>query len=194
MANTCFTTYKCVSDNSKDVKKLYKTLQRMEKRKTPIAKNSWYDPKMWLGCLVKALGGDPEKVYCRGMVTFFDYDNDVLTIDTETAWGEMSETRHFIESCYPGMKIYYCEEESGCEVYNTNDAEGQFFDNRFFLDNEGDIDEPYYESIEKAAEAVSEIVGHEVKPTVDAINEALENYQEENDVWYSFHEYTVCDD
>lgn len=113
MSNTCFTTYKVVSENKKDVTKLFKTIKRLDGRKTPLVKNGWYDPKLWLGCLVKALGGDPNKVYCRGTITFYEMEDDVLTLHTETAWAEMSETRHFIESCFPGMKIYYIEEESG---------------------------------------------------------------------------------
>ena len=71
-SNTCFTTYKVVSENKKDVTKLFKTIKRLEKRKTPLVKNGWYDPKLWLGCLVKALGGDPQKVYCRGTITLYE--------------------------------------------------------------------------------------------------------------------------
>lgn len=39
MCNTCFTTYKVVSEKKKDVTKLYKTLQRLTKRKTPLVPN-----------------------------------------------------------------------------------------------------------------------------------------------------------
>lgn len=127
MSNTCFTTYKVVSENKKDVTKLFKTIKRLDGRKTPLVKNGWYDPKLWLGCLVKALGCDPQKVYCRGTITFYEMEDDVLTLNTETAWAEMSETRHFIESCFPGMKIFYIEEESGCERFFCNDSEGIYF-------------------------------------------------------------------
>ncbi len=44
---------------------------------------------------------------------------------------------------------------------------------------------------------VSGIVGHEVDPTVEAINEALEDYMEEHedeDIFHSFHEFKVVDD
>lgn len=43
---------------------------------------------------------------------------------------------------------------------------------------------------------VSEIVGHEVEATVKAIDEALEDYMEEHedeDVFYSFHEFQICE-
>lgn len=196
MSNTCFTTYKVVSENKKDVTKLFKTIKRLDGRKTPLVKNGWYDPKLWLGCLVKALGGDPNKVYCRGTITFYEMEDDILTLNTETAWAEMAETRHFIESCFPGMKIYYIEEESGCEIFNTNDSEGIYFKDRYYLD--GFEESEYFETLEEAAKYVKEIVGHEVEATVKAIDKALSDYVEEHeeddpDCYYSFHEFTVLE-
>ena len=197
MSNTCFTTYKVVSENKKDVTKLFKTIKRLDGRKTPLVKNGWYDPKLWLGCLVKALGGDPQKVYCRGTITFYEMEDDVLTLNTETAWAEMSETRHFIESCFPGMKIYYIEEESGCERFYTNDSEGIYFKDRYYLD--GFDDSEYFETLEEAAKYVKEIVGHEVEADFTAINKALSDYVEEHeeddpDCYYSFHEFKEVND
>ena len=197
MSNTCFTTYKVVSENKKDVTKLFKTIKRLDGRKTPLVKNGWYDPKLWLGCLVKALGGDPNKVYCRGTITFYEMEDDVLTLNTETAWAEMSETRHFIESCFPGMKIYYIEEESGCERFYTNDSEGIYFKDRYYLD--GFDDSEYFETLEEAAKYVKEIVGHDVEADFDAIDKALSDYVEEHeeddpDCYYSFHEFKEVND
>lgn len=197
MSNTCFTTYKVVSENKKDVTKLFKTIKRLDGRKTPLVKNGWYDPKLWLGCLVKALGGDPQKVYCRGTITFYEMGDDVLTLNTETAWAEMSETRHFIESCFPGMKIYYIEEESGCERFYTNDSEGIYFKDRYYLD--GFDDSEYFETLEEAAKYVKEIVGHDVEADFDAIDKALSDYVEEHeeddpDCYYSFHEFKEVND
>ena len=197
MSNTCFTTYKVVSENKKDVTKLFKTIKRLDGRKTPLVKNGWYDPKLWLGCLVKALGGDPQKVYCRGTITFYEMEDDVLTLNTETAWAEMSETRHFIESCFPGMKIYYIEEESGCERFYTNDSEGIYFKDRYYLD--GFDDSEYFETLEEAAKYVKEIVGHDVEADFDAIDKALNAYMEEHeeddpDCYYSFHEFKEVND
>lgn len=194
MSNTCFTTYK-VTGKKKDVTKLFKTIQRLDDRNTPLVKNGWHDPKLWLGCLVKALGGDPDKIYCRGTITHFEMEDDVLTINTETAWAEMSETRHFVESCFPGMKIYYIEEESGCERFYTNDSEGIYFKDRYYID--GFDDSEYFETLEEAAKYVKEIVGHDVEATVKAIETALNKYMEEHeddDCYYYFHEFQVVND
>ncbi|MBQ0142826.1 MAG: hypothetical protein KBT06_08530 [Prevotellaceae bacterium] len=194
MSNTCFTTYK-VTGKKKDVTKLYKTIKRLAGRKTPLVPNGWYDARLWLGCLVKALGGDPNKIYCRGTITFYEMD-DVLTFNTETAWAEMAETRHFIESCFPGMKIYYQEEESGCERFYTNDTEGQFFNDRYYLD--GFEDSEYFETLTEAAMYVKDIVRHEVEANFKAIEKALNDYmeehEEEDDLYYYFHEFQVVSD
>ena len=195
MSNTCFTTYK-VTGKKKDVTKLFKTIKRLDGRKTPLVKNGWYDPKLWLGCLVKALGGDPNKVYCRGTITFYELEDDVLTLNTETAWAEMAETRHFIESCFPGMKVYYIEEESGCEIFNTNDSEGIYFKDRYYLD--GFDDSEYFETLDEAAKYVKEIVGHDVEANVTAIDKALNDYMEahedDDDCYYYFHEFSIVND
>ena len=123
-------------------------------------------------------------------------EDDVLTLNTETAWAEMAETRHFIESCFPGMKIYYIEEESGCEIFNTNDLEGLFFKDRYYLD--GFDDSECFETLEEVAKYVKEIVGHEIEATFKAIEDALNAYMEEHedddDCYYYFHEFSKVDD
>lgn len=52
-------------------------------------------------------------------------------------------------------------------------------------------DEPlYFDNIRDAARCVSDIVGHPVEPSVEAIDEALDDYlaeHEDNDTLYSFH-------
>jgi hypothetical protein len=167
----------------------------MDNRKTPVVTNGWFNPKRWLGCLVKALGGDPKKIYCRGEISDYELEDDVLTINMETAWSEMTETRHFIESVFPGMKIYYVEEECGCEVFNTNDKEGRFFSDRYYLDSDGAVDDHYFKTIGDLADVISEIVGHPVGESFKECEQALDDYMEENpDEWYSLHEFTICDD
>jgi hypothetical protein len=102
-----------------------------------------------------------------------------------------------IEKAFPSIKVYYIEEEPGCEVFNTNDANGEYFPYRYLLDN---YEEPlYYETIEEAAESVSGIVGHKVKPDYNEIVHAHDDYTEKQDekgedVFFSFHEFEVVDD
>ena len=194
MPNWCDTSYKCVGD-PKEVRKLNSVLKYMEKRKTSILSNGF--GKMWLGNLVYKLGGNWEELRCRGEITDFSLDSNVLTINQQTAWCEQEGVREIIEKSFPSIKVYYMEQESGCEVFCTNDASGEYFPERYFLDSYEDWE--YFETLDEAAKFVSNIIGHEVEPSADAIDKALDNYVEEHeeeneDIFYSFHEFKVVED
>ena len=194
MPNWCDTSYKCVGD-PKEVRKLNSVLKYMEKRKTSILSNGF--GKMWLGNLVYKLGGNWEELRCRGEITDFSLDSNVLTINQQTAWCEQEGVREIIEKSFPSIKVYYMEQESGCEVFCTNDASGEYFPERYFLDSFEDWE--YFETLDDAAKFVSKIIGHEVEPSADAIDKALDNYVEEHeeeneDIFYSFHEFKVVED
>ena len=189
MPNWCDTTYKCVGD-PKEVRSLYKTIKANEKRKTPRKTSDF--GSLWLGCIIDALGFDWKEYRCRGSIYYYEMEGNVLTICQNTAWCEQEGFRKCIEKKFPSIKVYYRDEEPGCDVFYTNDTNGEYFPERYFLDNNR---EPlYYETIEEAAESVSDIVGHEVEASVEAIVKALEDYEEEledEDDFYSFHEFAV---
>lgn len=194
MANMAEVSYKLVGDK-KQVKTIYKTLRYMEKRKTPVEKNGW--GKLWLGCLISKLGGDWEKYSCRGEILDFDYDKEVLTINMETAWTEQNGVRVFLQQTFPNIQIYYIEEEPGCDIFQTNDSDGFYFPERYFLDSMGD-DSDYYETIEQVASAVSQIIGRKIESTEEAIEEALDQYNEdheedEDDCGYYFHVFEITE-
>ena len=117
-------------------------------------------------------------------------------MECETAWGEMPEFRHFIEQQYPGSKIYYQVEESGNCVYATNDADGEFFKDRYCLDSYDGLE--YFETIEEAAKYIGEIIGKDLKLDFAVIENAIDDYMEEHDnsdeSWMSFHRFEVVDD
>ena len=191
MANQSDVVYNCIGD-PKEVRSLYKIINANDKRKTSRVKNGF--GTLWIGNIIDALGEDWEKLRCRGEIIGYHIENNLLTIYQSTAWCEQEGFRECIEKKFPSIKVYYREEEPGNEVYYTNDTNGDYFPDRYLLDN---YDEPlYYETIEEAAESVSGIVGHEVKATVEAIEEALNDYEEEHedeDVFYSFHEFHICE-
>ena len=192
MPNWCITDYKCVGD-PKEVRALHKVLKYIDRRKTTIVRNGF--GKWWLGNLVTKLGGKWEDYRCRGEIIDYSLDGEILVITQWTAWCEQEGVRKIIEEKFPSIKVYYREEEPGCGVYDTNDTTGCYFPERFFLDN---TNEPlYFETIEEAADCVSEIVGYKVAATVDDIQEALDKYIElqenPNDVFYSLHEFEVID-
>ena len=194
MPNWCDATYKCVGD-PKEVRALHKVLKYIDRRKTTIVRNGF--GKWWLGNLVTKLGGKWEDYCCRGEITGYSFDGDVLEITQYTAWCEQEGVRRIIQEKFPSIKVYYREEEPGCEVYYTNDTTGDYFPETYFLDSYDE--QRYFDTIEEAAESVSEIVGCTVEATIDAIQEALEKYVEQKEsegeeVFYSLHESQVIDD
>jgi len=98
MPNWCNCTYKCVGE-LKEVKSLHKNLKYIDKRKTSILKNGF--GKWWLGNLVTKLGGDWEKYRCRGEITGYELNDNVLTIHQSTAWCEQEGVREIIEEKFP---------------------------------------------------------------------------------------------
>lgn len=193
MPNWCDTSYKCVG-NSDEVRKLYPVLKYMENRKTSILPNDF--GKMWLGNLIHKLGGNWEELRCRGEITDFSLDGDILTINQQTAWCEQEGVRLIIEQTFPSIKVYYLEQESGLGVFNTNDITGEFFPERYFYESHEDCE--YFETLNDAKEFISRIVGYNIELSVVAINIALDDYEkshkEENeDMFYFFHEIYAYD-
>ena len=185
MANTCVTSYRIVGRKN-EIDDLYEKLLKLRNMKEPLVENGW--GILWLGCLVTILDGNWKDIHCRGRITDFDLEDDVLIIYTETSWSEMSEVRHYLEQVYPGLKIYYYEEEPGMEIYQTNDKHGHFFPERFILDDfEGDGPE-YYNDTDSLLTAASEIFDKELKTMAD-LNEIVENSD-----GYSLHDIQVVND
>lgn len=194
MPNWASTAYLFKAKDQEQAKDLYEKIDSLSKMAEPLVPNGF--GKLWMGCLVNLLGGDWNKVYCRGEIIDYNLNGDLVNISCETAWGEMPEFRHFLEQQYPGSKIYYCVEESGNCVYATNDAEGEFFKDRYCLDFYDGLE--YFETIGEAAEYIGEIIGKDLKPDFAEIEKEIDDYKEEHDnsdeSWMSFHRFEVIDD
>ena len=185
MPNWAYTSYRIVG-KKEEVQDLYSKIQQLQNMEEPLEPNGFGN--LWLGCLVTILGGDWNKIYCRGHIIDYSLDDSVLSIDTETAWSEMQEVRQFIQQIYPSLEILYYEEEPGWGIYQTNDHDKRFFSFRYILDDlEGDGPE-YYDDTDSLFKAASEIFGKELKTMAD-----LENIVENSD-GYSLHYIKVVND
>ena len=192
MPNWCFSSY-VIEGRKKELQSLHSKMKRLEKRKKSLVENGF--GKTWLGNLATRLGGDWQEVYCRGSWSDLDWNGAILRFNTETAWGPMTEVFNFIKSIYPSLEIYYMAEENGNGVFITNDTEGRFFSDRYYLDSDGPVDDHYFETIEELAQVISEIVGHPVGESFEECEKALDDHMEKNpDEWYSLHEFRICDD
>lgn len=194
MPNWASTAYVFKAKNQEQAKELYDKIDSLAKMDKPLVPNGF--GKLWMGCLVNLLGGDWDKVYCRGEIIDYNLTDDHMSIECETAWGEMEEFRHFIEQQYPDSKIFYQVEESGNCVYATNDADGVYFPDRYCLDFYDGLE--YFETIEEAAKFIGEITGKDLKPDIKEIENTIDRYMEEHnnsdESWMSFHEFEVFDD
>lgn len=144
--------------------------------------------------LVLNLNGSLAEVGCRGQIldVYMGSEPSSLTIDMWCAWDEPVDFRKLIEKKFPSIKVYYIVEEPGCEIWQTNDKEGIFFPDRYFLDFEDGGE--YFKTLGDAASFTSKKIGMEVH-TVDEIDEALDSYMEAHpDAWFSFHEFEILDD
>ena len=194
MPNWASTSYVFKSADEKQAQDLYNKIDSLNQMTEPLVPNGF--GKLWMGCLVNLLGGDWDKVYCRGEIIDYNLTDDYVSIECETAWDEMPEFRHFLEQQYPGSKIFYQVEECGNCVYAINDLEGLYFPDRYCLDSYDGLE--YFETIEKAAEFIGERIGKELPSDFAEIENAIDVYMEEHDnsdeSWMSFHKFEVIDD
>ena len=185
MPNWCMTSYALIGER-KEVRCLYNKMKKLQDRKTPLVPNGF--GVTWLGCLVKALGKDPQSVYCRGSWSNLKLSEEgVLTFDTEHAWSRPAEVELLIESSFPSVKIYFLEEELGMDIFQTNDESGQYFKEQIIIDEESEGMEYYTE--EEAFKRISELTGKTVTTWeeadfhLSALNEAQDEAGGEGHVW-----------
>jgi hypothetical protein len=191
MANWCYSSY-VIDGKRKEVQSLFSKMNNLEKRRRPLVGNDFGNT--WLGCLVTKLGGDWQKVYCRGSWSDLFYEGGLLKFNTETAWGPMDEVFKFIKTIYPSLEIYYMAEEDGNGVFITNDAEGHYFRDRYRI--EYDCDYEYFTTIEGVLGYVSGVIGKELKSKA-AMEAAINDWNdttEDDDRKIYFIEYEIVAD
>lgn len=192
MPNWCCTTYRVFGDKEQR-DKLFNILNELKDLPEPRVKNGF--GHLWLGCVIDYLGGDWNDIYCRGDIVAYYDEGDYLQIETETAWREMHEFRHFLEKKLPGIRIYYIADEPGMAEYYTNDKDYSIFHTRFYVDFE-DYDSEYFDTIEEVADWMNRMEGFNfhVEPTIESICEAFQKYEEEHEDHYAaIHEYEYYD-
>lgn len=189
MANWASTSY-VIEGSKEEVSKVYQVIDDfMNGRKQPVSETA---SEGWEGNIVKTLGATDKqmKKYLRGFIQYYDFDGHVLRIDAEEAWGA-TDFYEVLAELMPNLIIYFCVEEPGCEIYATNDAEGKYFADRFYVESSVDnnYDYEYFTEKEDAMNYVAELMGRQnvTKEDLDKWNEEQEDY----DVYIYLHEYKV---
>lgn len=136
-----------------ELQEIYDALLKMKESEHPD----------WAGSVLTGLGFDRkslEDYQLRAFVQDFSLEDGQLVITTEEAWC-MTHFPNLLLEVFPNLDILYIEEEPGCEIYETNDAEGNTYPERAKVDcylNDKDISE-YFESLEDAIKFAQEITG-----------------------------------
>lgn len=170
MPNWCDTTYRAVG-TKEQVKKFY-----------DLAMSSWKksqdDNQGWLGHLVTELGGDWQKVSCRGWMQdepMLAVSGEECTIVANTAWGEPHEWRKFIEEKIYGLTLFYLAIEPGCCLYLSNMDD---YVDKYYVDNLNDGSEILDE--DATIDYVNEHFGKKFE-TIDECIDFAGEYEEDGD-------------
>ncbi len=174
MPNWMYVDYQIVGEDA-DLDSLYQVLKGIEEGNGTIVENGFGNS--WLGNLVASLGGDPEKIECRGKWENACRDEDGIFLSLESAWCEPEETRRFLEERFPGIKIYF--QCTGDGVWQTNDKEGLFFC-RYYLYTE-ENGEDYYKSLKELIKEVEDITGASGINTLEDCEAALQSHYGDED-------------
>lgn len=162
MPNWASTSYR-IEGSKSDLKRVYGVIDDfMSERRKPIDEDASND---WEGNVIRALGGTEEqmeKACLRGYIQEYEMDGDTICIEAEEAWGT-TDFLYLLEQIMPELKVYYLVEEPGCEVYATNDCEGKYFPDRYYVYayvNDNYLSE-YFETEEQAMAYAAELTGME---------------------------------
>ena len=191
MPNWCNTSLVFEGDKQQ-IKTLYQTMKKLERRKTPLVENDF--GTNWLGCLVEALGGQWKEIACRGTWYSLKCHGNTLRMETETAWGPCIETYSFICKVFPSLTYYYRSEEPMMAKYLTNDRMGRYFKAGYYVDAvmpNGEYVSECFNGLEEALRWLTEKSGCTIQSEADveALNEQW--HTDDNEGYCYLHRYQV---
>ena len=188
MANWASTSY-AIEGSKSDLERMFNVINDFVKSNVkPVEANA---SKEWEGNIVKALGASEEQMknnYLRGFIQTYEIIDGVLYIEAEEAWGA-TDFRHLLAKLMPELTIYYIVEECGCEVYATNDCDGKYFTESYYVDIciDGDYFSEYFDTEKQVLAYVAQLLKKE-SVTMKEIDEWNEE-QDDNENYIYVHEF-----
>lgn len=142
-----------ISGEENELQEIYDALLKMKESEHPD----------WVGSALLNLGYQREfldKCPLRAFVQEFSLEDGQLVITTEEAW-TMTMFPSLLLEKFPNLDLLYIQEEPGCEIYETNDAEGNTYPERakvdYFINGRDGVE--YFHSVEEAIKFAQEISG-----------------------------------
>lgn len=132
-------------------------------------------------------------LYMRGFIHEEPWwiDDNVLRFCANEAWN-VTDFDEALLSAFPDIKVYWATEEEGMGIYATNDKEGKYFPDRFFVDTciNGNYQSNYFSRESNAYYWLSKITEGKVKTKeeVEAFNEDVDR---DPDDFIYVHEYRI---
>ena len=125
---------------------------------------------------------------------YFDESSGALRFSAEERWG-LQDFVNCLEIRFPDIKAYWSVVEPDCEVYCTNDKEGKYFPQRFFVDTAQDdvYQSEYFQTEEAMYEWLNEKYGVKTKEEVDAWNQDYEATGDDCENFIYIHEFEIVD-
>ena len=121
---------------------------------------------------------------------------NILEFYAEERWG-LQDFNELLEKKFPEIKVYWIVEESGCEVYATNDKDGKYFPERFYAElcQDDQIDFEYFKTEEAMYKWLSEKTDGRVhnEETVEQFNSDYEDEALDDENYIIIHQYAVMD-
>lgn len=186
MANICLVSY-VIEGNRRTLKRISEAINGALQGTVPIKKDS---SNSWQGNVLAALNIKVRQ--CDDIRGFFYEEpvlkGNVLKFNCEEKWnrGDFAE---LLEHKFPSLSVYWIAEESGCDIFETNDADGKYFAERYWVDTcvNGDYDSEYFETEEAVWEYLINRADCKSKEDVEAFNEAAIN----GDDFIYIHEFEI---
>ena len=179
MPNWCLTNI-VINANENDLKVFNKLLDQWTSRN--YMKNGFGHE--WLGNIVLGSGigtvdTNPETdIRCRGVITQKQLCDDMLDIQTETAWVPMLDMWvKLVEKFIPEADITYTAEEGGCGIFCTNDPD---LVDKYVVDSWTGSIESDWEMEEKTLIEVLQKLMNTNETDIDKLNSLL--YEREYDI------------
>ena len=154
----------------------------------------------WEGDILSTLGitWDRDKKCLRGFIQkdTVNLTDTTLSFGAEEAWGA-TDFHEMLQIGIPNIKVYYRVDEPDDAVYATNDKEGKYFTERYFVDTciDGNWESEYFTTEEEAYKWLSHITQGRVHnlEELEQFNADYEDTEYADENWIHMYEFDIVD-
>lgn len=124
-----------------------------------------------------------------------DLGEGVLKFWAEERWG-LQDFHELLKQKFPDIKVYWIVEECGMEIYCTNDKDGKYFPERYWVDTAQDdvYQSEYFQTEEAMYKWLNEKYEVKTKEEVEAWNADYEDSGADDENFIYIHEFEVLDE